>query len=314
MTANRPLRAVALMGATGCGKSALALALAQQFSTTIISCDSMQLYCGLDIGTAKPDTADRQRVEHAMIDVVTLPDSADAMWWAEQARMVIAACNREGRVPIVVGGTGLYLRALVEGFAPIPPEDPVIRERICRCRERSGLPYLYRMLCRVDPPLAARLPSQDNQRIVRALVVAFSSHKPLSWWQQQPAVAADISCPIFVLEMERSQLYQRLEQRFKVMIAQGWLQEVEWLYNQHLTDYHPAMRAVGYRQLLAHLTGECSLDDALQRALTATRHYAKRQQTWFRHQCASAIYGDAARLQGEIGSLLASTDGDAALD
>jgi len=288
------------MGATGCGKSALALALAQRFSTTIISCDSMQLYCGLDIGTAKPTQQDQQQVRHALIDVVTLPSSADAVWWATQARAVIAACNREGKVPLIVGGTGMYLRALLHGFSAIPPEDPTLRQRIVQCHQQHGIAYLYRMLCRVDPVVAARLAAHDSQRIMRALTVAFSSHRPLSHWQQFQPTIAEIICPLLVLQMERSSLYSRLDQRFHAMMEQGWLQEVAWLQQQHPAADHPAMRAVGYRQLLAHLAGELTLDAAMEQAIIATRHYAKRQQTWFRHQCKDATCGDAAALHEAI--------------
>ncbi|MDX8413184.1 MAG: tRNA (adenosine(37)-N6)-dimethylallyltransferase MiaA [Mariprofundales bacterium] len=292
------------MGATGCGKSALALTLAQQFSATIISCDSMQLYCGLDIGTAKPSKQEQQQATHALIDAVTLPASADAVWWAKRARAVIADCNHQGETPLIVGGTGMYLRALLQGFAEIPPENPAIRQRLNQCHQQRGIAYLYRMLQRVDPPLAARLSAQDSQRIMRALTVALSSHQPLSHWQQHRPEMAEIACPVFVLEMERTALYLRLQARFDAMMAQGWLQEAAWLKTQHLSADHPAMRAVGYRQLLAHLDGEITRDAAIAAGLIATRHYAKRQQTWFRHQCADASRGDAVVLQKSIAASL----------
>jgi len=288
------------MGATGCGKSALALGLAQQFSTTIISCDSMQLYCGLDIGTAKPSAQEQQQASHALIDVVTLPASADAVWWAERARVVIADCNSQGKMPLIVGGTGMYLRALLQGFAAIPPENPAVRQRLGQCQQKHGIGYLYRMLQRVDPPLAARLSAQDSQRIMRALTVALSSHRPLSYWQQQQPDTPAIICPVFLLEMARSALYLRLQTRFDAMMAQGWLQEAVWLQQQDLPADHPVVRAVGYRQLLAHLEGETTLDAAIEKGLIATRHYAKRQQTWFRHQSADAVCGDAAALREAI--------------
>jgi len=290
------------MGATGSGKSALALTLAQQFGTTIIACDSMQLYRGLDIGTAKPTPQEQQQIPHTLIDVVTLPASADAVWWAQRARIVIAECNRQGKMPLIVGGTGMYLRALLQGFSDIPPEKSQIRQRIDQCQRLHGTAYLYRMLGRVDPVIATRLSPHDSQRIVRALAVAFSSRKPLSYWQQHKPDIADIVCPVFVLEVARSQLYPCLDQRFHAMVEQGWLQEVHWLQQQYPEAGHPAMRAVGYRQLLHYLDGESTLDAAIETGKTATRHYAKRQQTWFRHQCADATSGGGTVLQAAIGA------------
>jgi len=291
------------MGATGSGKSALALELAQQVDATIIACDSMQLYRGLDIGTAKPSLHEQQLVSHALIDVVTLPASADAVWWATRAKQVIAACNSQGKMALIVGGTGMYLRALLQGFAAIPPENRAIRQRIEQLRQQHNTPYLHRLLKRIDPVLADRLSPQDSQRIVRALVVAFSSGKPLSYWQQQHPKVANIACPVFVLEMVRSDLYPRLNQRFHAMMAQGWLQEVHWLQQQQLDANHPAMRAVGYRQLLDYLRGACEKEAAVEAGIVATRHYAKRQQTWFRHQCPDAVHGDTDKIRKAIVSV-----------
>ena len=288
------------MGATGSGKSALALELARRFDATIIACDSMQLYRGLDIGTAKPSKEEQRQVAHALIDVVTLPASGDAVWWAGQARRAIADCNRRGVPALIVGGTGMYLRALLQGLAPIPPENPTIRRRVDALRTRCGTPYLHRILRRVDPPLAARLAPHDSQRIARALAVRFSSGRPLSYWQQQRPEAPAIRCPLFVLEMGREALYPRLAARFHAMMEAGWLDEVRWLKGRNLPTDHPAVRAVGYRQLLAHLDGAMTLDEAVERGIVATRHYAKRQQTWFRHQCPDAVHGDAEALRAAI--------------
>ncbi len=289
------------MGATGSGKSALAMRLAPAL---IIACDSMQLYRGLDIGTAKPTREEQARQPHAMLDLLTLPASGDAAWWAEECRAVIRDCNRRGDIPLIVGGTGLYLRALLRGFAEIPPERPEIRLRLDQLRTQRGTPWLHRMLRRVDPELAARLPEHDTQRITRALSVAFSSGRPLSFWQKQPAVVPAIDCPVFVLEREPSALRSVLAQRFHAMMARGWLDEVRWLHAQHLDKTHPAMRAVGYRQLLQHIRGDCSLDDAVRDGITATRRYAKRQRTWFRHQHPDALHGDAQTLQPAIAQAL----------
>jgi tRNA dimethylallyltransferase len=293
------LRALALMGATGTGKSALAMQWAEQFGTSIISCDSMQLYCRLDIGTAKPTAVERARVPHFMVDCADIGEVYSAARWAEEVRAVIRSENAAGRRPLIVGGTGFYLRALLKGFADIPPEDEAVRARLLLLQQQHGTPHLHAMLDTVDPATAVRLAPNDTQRILRALSVQHSSGVALSEWQQRGSAAAPaIDCPVLVLELPREVLRQRLAERFEAMMAAGWLEEVRWLAEQTLPDTHPAKRAVGYRQLLAHLNGECTLDQAVQDGITATRRYAKRQQTWFRHQVAATI-GDAASLSAE---------------
>ncbi|RMH53047.1 MAG: tRNA (adenosine(37)-N6)-dimethylallyltransferase MiaA [Zetaproteobacteria bacterium] len=291
--------AVALVGATGSGKSALAMRLDPP-PALIIACDSMQLYRGLDIGTAKPTRAERTRIPHAMIDVLQLPQTGDAAWWAARCRELIGACNARGVIPLIVGGTGLYLRALLQGLAEIPPERPEIRRRLEAIAARRGIAWLHHMLRRLDPESAARLAGRDRQRILRALAVRLSSGQPLSEWQRRPASPFPLHCPVFVLEVPRPQLYPKLEQRFHAMIAQGWIEEVRWLASLGLDRGHPAMRAVGYRQLLQHIRGALPLEEAIAAGITATRRYAKRQQTWFRHQHPGAIHGDGATLKPMI--------------
>jgi len=294
------LRALALMGATGTGKSALAMQWAERLATSIISCDSMQVYRHLDIGTAKPAGEERQRVVHHLIDCADITEIYSASRWAEEARHIIAAENSEGRLPLIVGGTGFYLRALLHGFADIPPEDAEVRSRLVALQQQHGTPHLHTMLQETDPVTAARLAANDTQRIMRALGVYHSSGTPLSEWQRQGTEAAPaIDCPVLVLELPREQLRQRLGDRFEVMMQAGWLDEVRWLAEQQLPDTHPAMRAVGYRQLLGHLRGEYGLDEAIHEGITATRRYAKRQVTWFRHQVAG-IYGDSVSLTAEM--------------
>lgn len=288
------LRAVALMGATGTGKSALAMKLAQEFDTSIISCDSMQLYRGLDIGTAKPSLQDRQRVQHHMIDCSELAETYSAARWADEVASIIHDENSQGRIPLIVGGTGMYLRALLEGFAEIPEENPEAREALQRLQQEHGTPYLHSKLRDVDPAMAERLKENDTQRIMRALGVYQSSGKTLSYWQQQESATAwQIDCPVIILEVEREILRERIADRFHAMMDAGWLDEVHWLDEQGVGELHPAVRAVGYRQLLNHLHGECSLQEAVQDGVTATRRYAKRQQTWFRNQTPDAKFGDA---------------------
>ena len=287
------LKAVALMGATGAGKSALGLKIAQMFNTSIISCDSMQLYRGLDIGTAKPSKEEQALVPHHLIDCAELSETWSAARWSDEAAKVIADENSKGKMPLIVGGTGMYLRALTEGFADIPAEKPEVRERLLALQKEHGTPHLHAMLSEVDHVTAERLHNTDTQRIMRALGVFQSSGTPLSVWQSQESTKQDIECPVVVLEVEREVLRERIAQRFDAMMDAGWLDETRWLDAQHPGEMHPAVRAVGYRQLLAHLHGECSLEDAVRDGVTATRRYAKRQQTWFRNQTPDALFGNA---------------------
>jgi len=236
-----------------------------------------------------------------MIDVLELPQIGDAAWWATRCRNLIRDCNARGVIPLIVGGTGLYLRALLHGLADIPPERPELRRRLEAIAARRGIAWLHRMLRRLDPASAARLAEQDRQRILRALAVRLSSGRPLSDWHRRGATEPTaIRCATFVLEMPRERLYRKLERRFHAMMEQGWLDEVRRLDALRLDSGHPAMRAVGYRQLLQHLHGTLPLEEAVAAGITATRHYAKRQQTWFRHQHPDAIHGDGATLKPMI--------------
>jgi len=285
------------MGATGTGKSALAMRVAKAKGVSIICCDSMQLYRGLDIGTAKPTLAERDAVPHFLVDCCDLPDMYSAARWAKEARVVIQQENEQGRRPIIVGGTGLYLKALMQGFADIPAEKPEVRQRFEALQKEEGTAELYRMLQHKDPDMALQLKAGDTQRIMRALCVCESTGKQLSAWQQRDNDAAPIDCPVFVLDVGRDSLRQRLADRFLAMLQAGWLDEVRWLDGQQLPDTHPAMRAVGYRQLLDHLHGKLSLEQAIADGITATRRYAKRQVTWFNNQTKDAIHGDSNLLE-----------------
>lgn len=293
---DQPLSAVALMGATGTGKSALAMRLCVQYGVSIVCCDSMQVYQGLDIGSAKPTARERQQVRHALVDCCCLPDVFSAARWACEAAAFIRQENARGITPLIVGGSGFYLRALLEGFAEIPREDAGVRRQLEHWQREHGTPWLYQRLKRCDPTLAERLHETDTQRIMRALGVFESTGTPLSAWQQQAAPHVPVHCPVFVLQMERACLRQRLQQRFIAMMDAGWLDEVRWLAAQQLPDTHPAMRAVGYRQLLDHLAGDCTLEQAVRDGITATRRYAKRQHTWFAHQVRDAVFGSAEEL------------------
>ena len=295
------LRAVALMGATGTGKSALAMQLAAATPTSIICCDSMQLYRGLDIGTAKPAEAERALVPHFLVDCCELPDLYSAARWAQEARIVIASENAQGRLPLIVGGTGLYLKALLQGFADIPDENPDVRAKFEMQLWVQGVQGLYASLQQCDAVMAERLKPNDSQRIMRALCVLESTGRSLADWQSEASSeAVAIDCPVFVLEVEREVLRERIALRCQTMMENGWLDEVRWLAGLNLPDTHPAMRAVGYRQLLDHLKGELSLEKAVSDSITATRRYAKRQVTWFNHQTPDAVHGSADDLKEKM--------------
>jgi len=293
---DQTLSAIALMGATGTGKSALAMRLCLEYGVSIICCDSMQVYKGLDIGSAKPTQQEREQVRHALVDCCRLPDVFSAARWARDAAAFIRQENACGVTPLIVGGSGFYLKALLEGFAEIPEEDAEVRRRIEQWQHEHGTRWLHQQLRQCDPTLAERLHPTDTQRIMRALSVFESTGTPLSVWQQRIPSRVPVHCPVLVLEMERSSLRQRLQQRFMVMMESGWLDEVRWLADQLLPDTHPAMRAVGYRQLLDYLDGACTLEQAVRDGITATRRYAKRQQTWFAHQARNAVFGSADEL------------------
>jgi len=289
------------MGATGTGKSALALRIAQTCNTSIICCDSMQVYRNLDIGTAKSSPEEQSRLPHFMLDCCALPDIFSAARWASRTKTIIREENQAGRIPLIVGGTGLYLKALTEGFSDIPPEQADVREKFQAIWKTHGTAALYHLLAEKDAKMAGRLNPGDTQRIMRALCVFESTEKSLSAWQAQGLTnETDIHCPVFVLDVPRDVLRERIALRFQDMLDSGWLKEVQWLASLHLPDTHPAMRAVGYRQLLAHVHGGGSLPEAACAGITATRRYAKRQRTWFAHQTPDAVWGSADQLAPRI--------------
>ncbi len=297
MNQSKPLKAIALVGATGTGKSALALDLALEHQTTIVSCDSMQVYRGLDIGTSKASQAEQAQVRHHLIDCTDTSNIWNAQIWADAAKQIIQQENEQGNTPIIVGGTGMYLKALTHGFADIPPEKEGLRAFYEAQQTEHGTPYLHAQLAKVDIALANRLELGDTQRIIRGLCVHESTGKPLSAWHKQQdkvtqAAKATLHCPVFVLDVPTDKLRARIAERFQQMMAMGWLEETKWLKSLELPETHPVMRAVGYRQLLDHLQGDISLEQAIENGITATRRFAKRQRTWFRNQTPDAQRGE----------------------
>ncbi len=278
---------LAIVGATATGKSALAMALAEPLGGEIVNADALQVYRGLDIGTAKPGLAERARVPHHLIDILEPHEPYSAGEFARRAEEAIRDIQGRGRLPIVVGGSGLYLRALFEGMSPLPPVDLEVRQQL---RERvgydgTGLPKLYEELRQLDPVTAARLAPGDTQRILRALEVVMVSGKPLSdWVSRQPFGSQRIAAVRVGLTLPRAILYDRIAGRVARMVDQGWVEEVAGLLARGVTPDLPAFQAIGYRQLVPYFEGEWSLDRTIEETVKATRRFAKRQETWFRKE------------------------------
>jgi len=277
--------AILLMGPTASGKTSLAMALARALPAELISVDSALVYRGMDIGTAKPSPALRAEVPHHLVDVLDPGEAYSAGRFRRDALAAMSAARDRGRVPILVGGTMLYFRALQRGLAELPEADPGLRAELDARAARSGWPALHAELARVDPVAAERIRPGDAQRIQRALEVWHLSGTALSQLQAAGA-AAPVGWHFLKLGLapaSRALLHQAIERRFHDMMAAGFLGEVERLHARG--DLHPGLpsiRAVGYRQLWAHLEGACSLADAVRDAITATRRLAKRQMTWLR--------------------------------
>jgi tRNA dimethylallyltransferase len=276
-------------GPTASGKSGLALALAEAFDGTVINADSMQVYRDLRILTARPDAADEARAPHRLYGVLDAADPCSAARWAMLAEAEIAAAAAQKRLPILVGGTGLYFRALLDGLAAVPPIPADIRADARRLHRVLGGAGLRAALAARDPVGAARLATGDTQRLVRAYEVVAATGRPLHDWQAtQPAAPRYPDVAKLVLLPPRDQLYPACDARFVTMAANGALDEVGALLARRLDPGLPAMKAVGVPELARHLAGEIGLGEAIARAQQATRHYAKRQVTWFRHQVEEA--------------------------
>lgn len=273
------------MGPTACGKTELALCLAQTLPVEIISVDSALVYRGMDIGTAKPDLEQRSRVPHHLIDIIDPTQSYSAARFRADALRLMAEITARGRLPLLVGGTMLYFKALKEGLDPLPEADARLRAEIDARAARLGWPALHAELARLDPPTAARLKPTDAQRIQRAMEVCLASGRTMS----ELLGAARNELPHRLLEIallpsDRSVLHRRIAERFTAMLAAGFLDEVSRLRATYpLHPDLPSMRCVGYRQVWEHLEGKTDAATFHARAVAATRQLAKRQITWLRH-------------------------------
>jgi tRNA dimethylallyltransferase len=305
------LPVLVLTGPTGVGKSDWAIALAREEPLEIVSVDSALVYRGLDIGTAKPGRELRERIPHHLIDICDATESYSAGRFVNDALRCIKEIHERGRVPLLVGGTMLYLRALTSGLAPLPQASPELRAQLDERAASRGWPALHAELTRLDPTAAARIQPNDGQRIQRALEVCYTAHRPISELQRATvSPLAGMGLRYWAIApTDRAVLHERLARRFKEMLAGGFLEEVKCLHQRgDLTARHPSMRAVGYRQLWAHLEGEYGLEEATQRGIAATRQLAKRQLTWLRAEATptwlAATYASQLSWNGDVRQVL----------
>jgi tRNA dimethylallyltransferase len=278
---------IVLTGPTGTGKTDWAIRLAQELPVEIVSVDSALVYRGLDIGTAKPSRELRERTPHHLVDICDAAESYSAGRFVQDAVRLVDEIQSRGHIPLLVGGTMLYLRALWRGIAPLPVASPELRRSIDDRAASGGWPALHAELARLDPVAAGRIHPNDAQRIQRALEVCYAAGRPISELQREtrsPLAGTPLQNWALV-SANRVTLHERLERRFHEMMKLGFLDEVAGLRARgDLGTDHPAIRAVGYRQLWAYFDGEFPLDEAVRRGITATRQLAKRQLTWLRSE------------------------------
>jgi tRNA dimethylallyltransferase len=289
-TAPTSRRAVLLMGPTGSGKTDLAVQLTEQLPLEIISVDSALVYRGMDIGTAKPALATRDRVPHHLIDIRDPAAGYSVGEFLIDAQRAMLDIWSRGRQPLLVGGTMMYFHALTAGIAELPEADLAVRAGIDAQAEREGWAAVHQELAEVDPQAAARIHVNDPQRIQRALEVYRVTGQSITKLQQERvSVFADVNLiEIALAPLERSGLHTKIELRFRAMLEAGFVEEVRRLYERgDLSPEHPSMRAVGYRQLWRYLAGVSSLNEATDQAIVATRQLAKRQMTWLRRRTAA---------------------------
>lgn len=274
-------RALFLVGPTGVGKTEASLWLAKRIDAEIVSADSMLVYCGMDIGTAKPTPEERAAVRHHLIDVLEPTESFSVGKYRQLAKDAIADIHGRGKMALVCGGTGLYVRALVDGLFEGPGADWPLREELEAEVERSGPQSLHAELMKVDRETAEKLSPKDVRRVIRALEVHSAAHRPISelqsQWKQRGRGPTMLG-----LTMKRSLLYQRIEERVDRMFERGLVEETEKLLERGLRTNRTAMQAIGYKEVVAYLSGECSLEEAKKLLKRNSRRYAKRQLTWFR--------------------------------
>ena len=304
-------KALFILGPTASGKTALALNLAQQQPIEIISVDSALVYRGMDIGTAKPSAAEQAICPHHLIDIIDPTESYSAAQFAKDAESLIHAIHSRGRLPVLVGGTMLYVKALLEPLTPLPESNAEIRAQIDQEAHQLGWPALHAQLATIDPTTAARLEPNDAQRINRALEIYRISGKPMSQWLSEDTREHALSFqPILtaLIPEPRAVLHERINQRFIQMLNHGFIDEVQTLRQRG--DLHlglPSMRCVGYRQAWEYLDGAYDDDELIARGQAATRQLAKRQMTWIRGMPEIQVFPNSNELLGAVKPVLTSS-------
>jgi len=276
---------VVIVGPTAVGKSRIAVEVAKAFETEVLTADSRQVYRGMDVGTDKPASEERQAVPHRLIDLVDPDESFNAGLYRRQAIDEIERLCQDCRLPLVVGGTGLYVRTLLNGLCDAPPADPIVREALRQEAEDQGSDRLYARLVDVDPVIAARLHPRDESKVIRALEVYQLSGRRMSEFQQEHGFAERPFATLMIgLNRDRDMLYRRIEGRIDWQLAHGLIEETKRLLAQGYQRDSAAMKGLGYRQVAEHLAGEYDAAEMVRRFKRDTRHFSKRQMTWFRKE------------------------------
>lgn len=275
---------VVILGPTGSGKTALSLQIAEQFHGEIVNCDSVAMYREFSIGTAKPSPDDQARAPHHLLNVLDPSEYTTAGQYARQARLILNEIKSRGRLPIVVGGTGLYLRALLEGLFPGPERSEELRERLRAIAAEKGSDHLHRILQRMDAAATTKIHANDIPKLIRAIEVCLSARRPLTeQWQAGRDPLQGFRIIRIGLDPARSELYARINQRVQAMFDAGLMNETEQLLEKYGASVRP-LSSIGYKQVVQLLRGELSRDAAITAVQQAHRNYAKRQMTWFRRE------------------------------
>jgi tRNA dimethylallyltransferase len=302
---------VVILGPTGSGKTSLSVALGKQFDGEIVSCDSVAVYRGLEIGSAKPSAEQRALVPHHLLDVVAPDAFYTAGDYAREARAATADIAGRGKLPLVTGGTGLYLRALLQGLFAGPQRSSELRERLLRRAEARGPAGLHRILKRLDPASAARIHANDMPKVIRAIEVTLTGSQPISEaWKEGREALSGYQILRIGLDPDRAALYERINARAQAMFAEGLVEETRDLIARY--GRPPALASLGYRQAALYLEGESTIEQAIAAACQGHRNYAKRQLTWFRREpevCWLRGFGDDADVRAEAERLVARAKG-----
>ena len=304
MSGNGQSPVLIVVGPTASGKSALAVDVAAEFDGVVINADSMQVYAELPVLTAQPTVAESNRAPHRLYGALSVEDPCSAGRWRDMAVAEIEAARTAGKLPILCGGTGLYIKALMEGLSPIPDIPAAVRDSVRRRLAAEGPEALHAILVERDPVTAARLSPTDRQRVARALEVLEGTGRPLGEWQEETGDGppADLCFTIILLMPPRDALYADIDARLATMLEEGALEEVEAMLAMDLDPKCPAVKAVGVPEFVQYLLGDSDLDAALAAAQQATRRFAKRQMTWFRNQIIANLtikkkYSESLRLK-----------------